>query len=119
MLQWCALVGVGALTMLTGIAVLIALMSPENLKAVPTVALVCVLVLLCVPVPVLMLERNHRRGVRQRPLQSTPGPIATAETQTRSIIHGSHAPHSSHAENHRSPRTKTATPIPESPLQSS
>ncbi len=117
-LQWCVLVGVGALTMLTGIAILIALMNPENLSAVPTIALVCVLVLLCVPVPVLMLERNYRRTMHHRMLRSTPQPIVTPKTQARSIIHGSHTPHSSHAENHRATKIKTATPQMEPPLQS-
>lgn len=118
-LQWCVLVGLGVLTILTGIAVLIALMNPENLKAVPTIALVCVLILLCVPVPVLMLERKHWRSTpdaKSTP-ESSPTTTIPDRASPRTILHGSHTPHESNAENHRSTRTKTAIPGMESPLQ--
>ncbi len=108
-LQWCVLLAIGALTVLTGISVLVALMSPENLRSVPTVALVCVLVLLCVPVPVLMLERSHRRSAAAN-LQSTESQQPTASESTahaprQAIIHASHQPHDSSADTHRPSRS--------------
>ncbi|MEQ9208114.1 MAG: hypothetical protein RLN78_12160 [Phycisphaerales bacterium] len=102
-LQWCVLLAIGALTVLTGIGVLVALMSPENLRSVPTVALVCVLVLLCVPVPVLMLERSQRRSATSN-LQNT-APESSAHTPRQAIIHPSHQPHDSSAGTHRPSRS--------------
>ena len=117
-LEWCVLVGIGAITVLVGIGILIALMSPENLRTVPTIALVCVLVLLCVPVPVLMLERRHRRSVvgenGDLRIQSTqsgidPGFDAGVDRGPRqSVVHQSHQPHDSNPDTHRVVR-----PIPD------
>jgi hypothetical protein len=84
-LFWYALLSVGSLTILTGIAVLIALMSPETIRTAPTIALVCVLILLCVPAPVLLLERSDRKAAirKARSIQGQP-------TRRDSIIHESH-----------------------------
>lgn len=103
-LQWWTLLGIGALTVLTGIGVLIALMSPESIQSVPTVALVCVLVLLCVPVPVLMLERSHRKAVA---VASTVDPAESAaltpsRLDRQAVVHASHQPHNTKPATHRS-----------------
>ena len=106
-LQWGVLICVGTLTILMGIVVLMALMSPENLKTAPTIALICVLVLLCVPVPVLMLERSHRKAA-QRIAVATQQHAPTAQpahAQRQSVIHTPHIPHNSHTDTHRTPRT--------------
>ncbi len=102
-LQWCVLVGVAVLTILTGIMILMALMSPENLKTAPTIGLVCVLVLLCVPVPVLMLERSQRRAADQPNIAIADEPAGTqyVHASRQSVIHPPHIPHNAHAETHR------------------
>ncbi len=113
--HWALLVGLGGLTIVTGIGVLVSLMSPENLQTVPTVALVSVLMLLCVPVPVLMLERNHRRGVEateeskldQSVLVEPKASLSIARADRDSVVHGSHVPHESGFETHRGVRATT------------
>jgi len=106
-LQWCVLVGIGAITILVGIGILVALMSPENLRAAPTVTLVCVLVLLCVPVPVLMLERRHRKaavGVQTDPNSQS---LHTCDERCsrQAVVHQPHQPHDSSPDTHRTVRT--------------
>ena len=106
-LQWCVLVGIGATTILVGIGILIALMSPENLRSAPTITLVCVLVLLCVPVPVLMLERRHRKavvGVEADPKTQT---VNTCDERCprQAVVHQPHQPHDSNLDTHRTIRT--------------
>jgi len=115
------------MTILVGIAVLVALMSPENLRSAPTVALVCVLVLLCVPVPVLMLERGHRKSamkVQRVAIESEPErlPLPRPKSQPlpdpasrkqltaprrQAVLHQPHQPHGSSPDTHRSSRTMT------------
>jgi len=101
-LQWCVLVGIGTLTILTGIGVLIALMSPESIRSAPTVALVCVLVLLCVPVPVLMLERSHRKAVAATYGAAEPTVLSPSRIDRQAVVHASHHPHNTKPEIHRS-----------------
>lgn len=97
-LFWIALLAVGSLTVLTGIAVLIALMNPESIRNVPTVALVCVLILLCVPAPVLLLERSDRKAAqRHNNLDHT-----SAHSPREAVLH---APHQSDASAHRTHRS--------------
>lgn len=114
-LHWGLLVGLGGLTIVTGIGVLISLMSPENLQSVPTIALVSVLVMLCVPVPVLMLERNHRkhRAVRVQNNQdravfvgtsSSVSTLSIARGDRDAVVHPSHVSHESSFETHRAVR---------------
>ncbi|MBL4808757.1 MAG: hypothetical protein JKY43_01700 [Phycisphaerales bacterium] len=105
-LQWCVLVGIAASTMLVGIGILIALMSPEEIRVAPTIALVCVLVLLCVPVPVLMLERRQRKvtigvgtDLNTQPLQE-----CSDRCQRQVVSHQSHLPHDSSPDSHRTVR---------------
>lgn len=113
--HWALLVGLGGLTIMTGIGVLVSLMSPENLQTVPTVALVSVLVLLCVPIPVLMLERNHRKGgvvVReiqqdQSVLVESKASLLIVRGDRDSVVHASHVPHESGFETHRGVRATT------------
>ncbi|MBO6512362.1 MAG: hypothetical protein JJ974_00165 [Phycisphaerales bacterium] len=117
-MHWALLVGLGGLTMITGIGVLVSLMSPENLQSVPTVALVSVLVLLCVPVPVLMLERTHRKHAafasdRQEDQLISVDQDAGLTTLSivgrdrDSVIHASQVPHQSGFESHRGVRATT------------
>lgn len=114
-MHWALLVGLGGLTIVTGIGVLVSLMSPENLQSVPTVALVSVLVLLCVPIPVLMLERNHRKcGVVVQETQQDQSvlveskasfsSLSIARADRDSVVHASHVPHESGFETHRGVR---------------
>lgn len=114
-LHWGLLVGLGGLTIVTGIGVLISLMSPENLQSVPTIALVSVLVMLCVPVPVLMLERNHRKNrveqVQREQDQSvlfdtntSVSTLSIARGDRDAVVHPSHIAHESGFETHRSVR---------------
>ncbi len=113
--HWALLVGLGGLTIVTGIGVLVSLMSPENLQTVPTVALVSVLVLLCVPIPVLMLERNHRRSggvaeeskLDQSVLVEPKASLSIARADRDAVVHGSHVPHESGFETHRGVRATT------------
>ncbi len=88
-LFWGALLSVGTLTVLTGIGILIALMNPETIRTAPTIALVCVLILLCVPAPVLLLERSDRKAARRRAHA-----IPQEPAQRESVFHSSH--HSAH-----------------------
>jgi hypothetical protein len=101
-LQWCVLVGMGTLTILTGIGILIALMSPESIRSAPTVALVCVLVLLCVPVPVLMLERSHRKVVSVTVGTAGPTVLPPSRPDRQAVVHASHLPHNTKPAIHRS-----------------
>ncbi len=113
-LFWIALLAVGSLTVLTGIAVLVALMNPESIRNVPTVALVCVLILLCVPAPVLLLERSDRKAAqRQIKLEheSTHPPreaVLHASHQSEASAHRTHRSH--HERSVQRPTESTNTP---------
>ena len=108
-IRFLALVSVGVLTVLTGIGVLIALMNPHGLQTAPTVALVCVLVLLCVPVPVLMLER--RAGVARHAPEKE-NKILRQHSVREPVIHGAHMPHDSKSVLHRTKPDSNEKTVP-------